>query len=101
MEMHGMSLFKRLLGGSKKTPEQLESIAEIDAALTALRAERDMARKEMAGIGDKRRTLLADDTTVGSCSPAGKTPPAHKAEGVSFAAEACEARGPSYAEALL
>lgn len=58
-----MALFSKLFGGAKKTPEELETLAEAGAALETLRQERADARTAIEGLVQRRRdALLADES---------------------------------------
>ncbi len=58
-----MTLFSKLFGGAKKTPEELANLQEAGAALEALRQERADARRTLGELVQKRRSaLLADES---------------------------------------
>ncbi len=58
-----MTLFSKLFGGAKKTPEELATLQEAGAALEALRHERADARTALEALVEKRRAaLLADES---------------------------------------
>lgn len=57
-----MTLFSKLFGGAKKTPEELATLQEAGAALEALRQERADAQTTLGELVQKRRSaLLADE----------------------------------------
>jgi hypothetical protein len=58
-----VTLFSKLFGGAKKTPEELATLPEAGAALEALRQERADVRTALEVLPQKRRAaLLADES---------------------------------------
>jgi hypothetical protein len=56
-----MSLFQKLFGGETKKPEDLADIAACNAALAALRREREEIEATRKEIVEKRKQALLND----------------------------------------